>query len=138
MIHNANHVRANDDGLKVGGHQASSASSATIITALLMPSQRSGSDSLANADMADYEGSLENDNVMAKVGGYYYCAYKYYPRNSDGTAGNQRYALYQTDGADNCQELYTCPAGARLSSRVEGISISTIGSFDQPSRRASA
>ena len=94
---------------------ATRAQMATIITALLMPSQRSGSDSLANADMADYEGSLENDNVMAKVGGYYYCAYKYYPRNSDGTAGNQRYALYQTDGSDNCQELYTCPAGARLS-----------------------
>ena len=34
MIHNANHLRANDDGLKVGGHQASSASLVTIMTAL--------------------------------------------------------------------------------------------------------
>ena len=34
MIHNANHVRDNGDGLKVGGHQASSASLATIMTAL--------------------------------------------------------------------------------------------------------
>ncbi|VTZ52075.1 Pyruvate dehydrogenase E1 component [Methylocella tundrae] len=34
MIHNANHLRANADGLKVGGHQASSASMATIMTAL--------------------------------------------------------------------------------------------------------
>jgi pyruvate dehydrogenase E1 component len=33
-IHNANHLRAKADGLKVGGHQASSASSATILTAL--------------------------------------------------------------------------------------------------------
>jgi pyruvate dehydrogenase E1 component len=33
-IHHANHVRANDDGVKVGGHQASSASLATIMTAL--------------------------------------------------------------------------------------------------------
>jgi len=33
-IHNANHLRDNDDGLKVGGHQASSASLATILTAL--------------------------------------------------------------------------------------------------------
>jgi pyruvate dehydrogenase E1 component len=33
-IHNANHLRENSDGLKVGGHQASSASLATIITAL--------------------------------------------------------------------------------------------------------
>ena len=34
MIHNANHLRDNDDGVKVGGHQASSASLATIMTAL--------------------------------------------------------------------------------------------------------
>jgi pyruvate dehydrogenase E1 component len=33
-IHYANHVRENADGLKVGGHQASSASLATIMTAL--------------------------------------------------------------------------------------------------------
>ena len=34
MIHHANHVRPNVDGLKVGGHQASSASLATIMSAL--------------------------------------------------------------------------------------------------------
>src|SRR5438067_5038791 len=34
MVHYANHVRENRDGLKVGGHQASSASLATIMTAL--------------------------------------------------------------------------------------------------------
>lgn len=34
MIHNANHVRPSRDGLKVGGHQASSASVATVMTAL--------------------------------------------------------------------------------------------------------
>jgi pyruvate dehydrogenase E1 component len=33
-IHNANHLRPSADGLKVGGHQASSASLATIMTAL--------------------------------------------------------------------------------------------------------
>src|SRR5258706_11499225 len=33
-IHHANHVRENVDGLKVGGHQASSASLATLMTAL--------------------------------------------------------------------------------------------------------
>ena len=33
-IHHANHVRPNSDGLKVGGHQASSASLSTILTAL--------------------------------------------------------------------------------------------------------
>src|SRR5947207_6803385 len=34
MIHNANHLRPNRDGLKVGGHQASSASCASLMTAL--------------------------------------------------------------------------------------------------------
>jgi pyruvate dehydrogenase E1 component len=34
IIHHANHARENVDGLKVGGHQASSASLATIMTAL--------------------------------------------------------------------------------------------------------
>ena len=34
MIHNANHLRPNRDGVKVGGHQASSASVATLMTAL--------------------------------------------------------------------------------------------------------
>ncbi len=34
MIHNANHLRENSDGLKVGGHQASSASLVSIMTAL--------------------------------------------------------------------------------------------------------
>jgi len=33
-IHNANHIRENSDGMKVGGHQASSASLATIMAAL--------------------------------------------------------------------------------------------------------
>lgn len=40
MIHNANHVRQNEDGLKVGGHQASCASSATIMTALYLAALR--------------------------------------------------------------------------------------------------
>src|SRR5439155_22066473 len=39
-IHHANHVRENVDGLKVGGHQASSASLATIMTALYFDALR--------------------------------------------------------------------------------------------------
>lgn len=35
-IHNANHGRVHDDGIKVGGHQASSASLVTIMTALYL------------------------------------------------------------------------------------------------------
>ncbi|QCO55483.1 transketolase [Pseudorhodobacter turbinis] len=34
MIHNANHIRPKADGIKVGGHQASSASMVSIMTAL--------------------------------------------------------------------------------------------------------
>ena len=34
MIHDANHLRENTDGLKVGGHQASCASMVSIMTAL--------------------------------------------------------------------------------------------------------
>ncbi|EKF44240.1 transketolase central region [Nitratireductor indicus C115] len=40
MIHHANHIRSNDDGLKVGGHQASSASLSTIMTALYFAALR--------------------------------------------------------------------------------------------------
>ena len=35
-IHNANHIRPSRDGLKVGGHQASSASLVTLMTALYL------------------------------------------------------------------------------------------------------
>ena len=34
MVHNANHIRPNRDGLKAGGHQASCASVISIMTAL--------------------------------------------------------------------------------------------------------
>src|SRR5881296_1373795 len=40
MIHHANHLRPKRDGLKVGGHQASSASSATLMTALYFDALR--------------------------------------------------------------------------------------------------
>lgn len=40
MIHNANHLRSNNDGIKVGGHQASSASMVSILTALYFSTLR--------------------------------------------------------------------------------------------------
>src|SRR5579872_3574762 len=40
MIHNANHIRPNRDGLKVGGHQASCASVISIMTALYFATLR--------------------------------------------------------------------------------------------------
>ena len=42
MIHEANHVRPSPDGLKVGGHQASSASIVSILTALYFRWLRTG------------------------------------------------------------------------------------------------
>ncbi len=39
-IHNANHIRESRDGLKVGGHQSSCASSTTLLTALYLHSLR--------------------------------------------------------------------------------------------------
>jgi pyruvate dehydrogenase E1 component len=42
MVHNANNVRPNLDGLKVGGHQASSASVVSIFTALYFHYLRTG------------------------------------------------------------------------------------------------
>jgi pyruvate dehydrogenase E1 component len=42
MVHNANHVRPNRDGLKVGGHQASCASVVSIMTALYFEKLRAG------------------------------------------------------------------------------------------------
>ncbi|TKA98465.1 transketolase [Cereibacter changlensis] len=40
MIHNANHIRPKVDGIKVGGHQASSASMVSILTALYFSALR--------------------------------------------------------------------------------------------------
>ena len=39
-IHNANHVRDNPEGLKIGGHQASCASMVSIMTALYFTALR--------------------------------------------------------------------------------------------------
>ena len=40
MIHHANHVRPKVDGIKIGGHQASSASMVSIMTALYFSALR--------------------------------------------------------------------------------------------------
>ncbi|MGE0627857.1 MAG: 1-deoxy-D-xylulose-5-phosphate synthase N-terminal domain-containing protein [Hyphomicrobiaceae bacterium] len=40
MIHHANHIRENRDGLKVGGHQSSCASAASLMTALFFKALR--------------------------------------------------------------------------------------------------
>src|SRR5262245_66015191 len=42
MVHHANVIRPNEDGIKVGGHQASSASVVTLLTALYFNELRAG------------------------------------------------------------------------------------------------
>src|SRR5271170_3988129 len=42
MVHYANHIRPNVDGVKVGGHQTSSASVATVMTALYFDFMKAG------------------------------------------------------------------------------------------------
>ena len=42
LVHHANNVRSNPDGVKVGGHQASSASVVTIMTSLYFDFMRAG------------------------------------------------------------------------------------------------
>src|SRR5436309_13333753 len=42
MVHHANVIRHNEDGIKVGGHQASSASVVTLLTALYFKTLRPG------------------------------------------------------------------------------------------------
>ena len=47
MIHYANSIRENPDGEKVGGHQASSASVVSLMTALYFHALRSGRSSFS-------------------------------------------------------------------------------------------
>ena len=42
MVHHANFLRPNPDGLKVGGHQASSSSAVSLLTALYFKALRPG------------------------------------------------------------------------------------------------
>ncbi len=50
MIHNANHIRSKADGIKVGGHQASSASMVSIMTPLYFSALRPEDRALARDD----------------------------------------------------------------------------------------
>ncbi|HEX7214749.1 MAG TPA: hypothetical protein VF578_11080, partial [Methylomirabilota bacterium] len=42
LVHHANHVRPNPDGTKIGGHQASSSSVVSLMTALYFQALRPG------------------------------------------------------------------------------------------------
>src|SRR5713101_7427654 len=42
MVHHANHARPNPDGTKIGGHQASSSSVVTLMTALYFKALKPG------------------------------------------------------------------------------------------------
>ena len=74
MIHNANHLRPARDGLKVGGHQASCASAATLLTALYMdvlrPEDRIAVKPHASPICRDSQQRLPNSGQLLV-----YCAY---------------------------------------------------------------
>lgn len=82
---------------------------AMIISRLLLPSERTGVDSRANADMADFQSNLENDSVAVQIGSNYYCLYRSYENETD-----LSYSLYLTDGKDLTRALYTAKPGQYL------------------------
>src|SRR5450759_4979951 len=70
-IHNANHLRDNTDGLKVGGHQASSASLATIMTALyldVLPARPCGGEAACLADLPRHPIPARQTDARAAAG----------------------------------------------------------------------
>ena len=92
-----------------GDDYATRAQIATVVSRLLIPSERQGYDSKANHAMEAFQANLENDSVAVQLGSKYYCIYKYY---SD--PQTQQFALFLTDGNDHCKELYTCSSGEYL------------------------
>ena len=82
---------------------------AVVIDRLLVPADRVGHDSKANADMAAFEANLENDSIAAQIGSTTYCVYRYFE-----TTSSELFALYSTTGKNDEKELYTCAAGERL------------------------
>lgn len=87
-----------------GGSIATSrAHIAAVISRLLVPSLRLGSDKEAHSEMAELESTLENDSICVRVGDSYYCLAKYYESTTV-----ERNALFVTDGSDNYKKLYTC------------------------------
>lgn len=83
---------------------------AAIISRLLLPAERVGHDSRANADMADFQANLENDSIAVQIGSNYYCLYRSYESETE-----LRYALYLADGKDLTRALYTAKPGEYLS-----------------------
>ena len=61
MVHHANRVRPNPTGLKVGGHQASSASDVSIMTSLYFEHLRSG-DRVSPCDLPQVSPNLQINN----------------------------------------------------------------------------
>lgn len=87
-----------------GGDIATSrAHVAAVVSRLLVPSLRLGSDARVHAEMADFESNLENDSICVQIGDKYYCLAKYYESTLV-----ERNAFYITDGNDHYTELYTC------------------------------
>lgn len=100
----------NSDHVFLGDTTATRSELAQVIANLLLPAQRAGHDSRANADMADFEANLENDSVAVELGGVTYALYKNYE-----TVDTVRYGLFCVDGSGNSTKLYSPAAGMYLS-----------------------
>jgi len=115
LMYSAGVINGTDNNMFDPSASLTRAQMATIITRLVMPSQRIGHDYKENADMADLQSSMMNDCVAVSVNNEYYCAFKRYIMSNNGDAGVQVYSIYKTDGNDNCTEVYQASAGTRIS-----------------------
>ncbi len=82
---------------------------ATVISRLIEPALRIGSDTRINADMAQTEANLENDSVAVQLGSTYYCLYKNY--KTETTVG---YGLYKVASDGTSTQLYSAASGKYL------------------------
>ena len=93
-----------------GSQYATRAQIAEVVSRLLVPAYRVGSDARANLAMQPYEANLENDSVAVQIGSTYYCLYKTYT-----SPQTEQYALYMTSGNGVCRMIYCADAGDYLS-----------------------
>ena len=137
MIHNANHLRPNHDGMKVGGHQASSASMVSLMTALyfriLRPEDRVAVKPHASPVFHAIQylfgnQTLENLQNFRSLGG----AQSYPSRTKDSddvdfSTGSVGLGVATTAFASIVQDYVRARAGWRAAARPEGRMVALMG-----------
>lgn len=92
-----------------GAQYATRAQIAEVVSRLLVPAYRIGSDARANLAMQPFEANLENDSIAVQIGSTYFCLYKTYT-----SPQTEQYALYKTNGSGTCEMVYAADAGDYL------------------------